>query len=159
MRLSPTSSSFSPVRGASGCRSSIPLCRKDSRFRLGTAASVCNPAAAPSRFSDSSFGSAASGCRSATGLKLTDTHSKLTLNLFDDTVLAAIVERTAPTSSGYSLAGRIEGVELGTVTLVVNGTVVAGSVRAPVGTFRIRPVGKRLYAISEVDESKLPPVD
>ena len=88
-----------------------------------------------------------------------DTPSKLTLNLFDDTVLTAILDRTVPTSSGYSLSGRIEGVDLSTVTLVVNGTVVAGSVRAPIGTFRIRSVGKRLYAISEVDESKLLPVD
>lgn len=85
--------------------------------------------------------------------------AKLTLNLFDDAVLTAIIDQTAPTSSGYSLSGRIEGVELGTVTLVVNGTVVAGSVRTPSGTFRVRSVGKRLYAISEVDESKLPPID
>lgn len=85
--------------------------------------------------------------------------AKLTLNLFDDAVLTAIVDRTAPTSSGYSLSGRIEGMELGTMTLVVNGSVVAGSVRTPVGTFQIMSVGKQLYAISEVDESKLPPVD
>ena len=62
----------------------------------------------------------------------TDAPSKLTLNLFDDTVLTAIIDRVAPTSTGYSLSGHIEGVELGTVTLVVNGAVVAGSVRTPV---------------------------
>ncbi len=93
----------------------------------------------------------------ATASQPTDTPSRLTLNLFDDAVLTAIVERTAPTSAGYSLSGRIEGLELGTVTLVVNGTVVAGSVRTLAGTYRIRSIGKRLYAISEVDESKLPP--
>ena len=82
--------------------------------------------------------------------------SRLTLNLFDDTVLTAVIERTAPTSSGYSLSGRIEGEEHGTMTLVLNGTVVAGSVRTPSGTYRIRSVGNRLY-ISEVDESRLPP--
>ena len=95
----------------------------------------------------------------ATLSQRTDTPSKLTLNLFDDTVLAAIVDRTVPTSTGYSLSGRIEGVELGTVTLVVNGSVVAGSVRTPGGTFRIRSIGKRLYAISEINESKLLPPD
>ena len=89
----------------------------------------------------------------------TQSPAKLTLNLFDDVVLTAIVYRTAPTSSGYSLSGRIEGMELGTMTLVVNDSVVAGSVRTPVGTFRIMSVDKWLYAISEVDESKLPPVD
>ena len=95
----------------------------------------------------------------ATLSQRSDTPSKLTLNLFDDTVLTAIVDRTAPTPSGYSLSGHIEGVELGTVTLVVNGSVVAGSVRTPGGTYRIRSIGNRLYAISEIDESKLPPPD
>ena len=95
----------------------------------------------------------------ATLSQRTGTPSKLTLNLFDDTVLTAIVDRTAPTSTGYSLSGRIEGVELGTVTLVVNGSVVAGSVRTPGGSYRIRSIGKRLYAISQIDESKLPPPD
>jgi hypothetical protein len=83
--------------------------------------------------------------------------AKLTLNLFDDTVLTAVVDQMAPTSSGYSLSGRIEGMEHGTMTLVVNGTVVAGSVRTPHGIYRVTSVGKSLYAISEVDESKLPP--
>lgn len=87
------------------------------------------------------------------------TPEKLTLNLFDDAAFTAIVDRTAPTSSGYSLSGTIEGVEYGTMTLVVNGAVVAGAVRTPMGTFRVRSVGKRLYAISELDESKLPPID
>ena len=79
---------------------------------------------------------------------------QVTLNLFEDTILTAVIVRADQTSSGYSLEGRIEGVEFGTLTLVVNGTVVAGSVRTPLGTYRIRSVGKRLYSISEVDESK-----
>ena len=37
------------------------------------------------------------------------------------------------------------------MTFVLNGTVVASSVRTPFGTCRIRSVGNRLY-ISEVDE-------
>ena len=88
-----------------------------------------------------------------------DAPARLTLNLFDDTVLTAIVERTVPTSSGYSLWGRIEGADNGSMTLVVNGTVVVGSVDTVSGTYRIRSVAKQLYAISEVDESKLPPTE
>ena len=54
----------------------------------------------------------------------------LTLNLFDDIVVSAVVERTAPTlSGGYSLAGRLADSAFGTVTVVVNGAVVAGTVR------------------------------
>ena len=82
--------------------------------------------------------------------------AKLTLNLFDDAILTAIVNRTAPTSSGYSLSGRIENMEHGTMTLVVNGTVVVGAVHTPSGTYRISGGATSPYEISEVDESKLP---
>ena len=80
----------------------------------------------------------------------------LTLNLFEDAVFTGIVERTAPTfSGGYSISGRLVGDPLGTLTLVVNGETVAGSVRTLGGTYRIRSVGGGLYAISEVDEPPL----
>ena len=42
--------------------------------------------------------------------------------------------------------------------LVVNGEVVAGSVRTLGGTYRIGTVDKRLHAIRQIDESKLPPI-
>ena len=81
----------------------------------------------------------------------------LTLNLFDDVVHEAIIEWTAPTfSGGYSISGRLAGDPLGTVTLVVNGETVAGTVRTPGGTYRIRSVGGGLYAVSELDPSKMP---
>ena len=71
----------------------------------------------------------------------------LQLNLFDDASFTGLVERVAPTfSGGYSLSGRLAGVEMGTVTLVVNGEVVAGTVRTPEGTYRIRPAGVGLHA-------------
>ena len=56
------------------------------------------------------------------------------------------------------MSGRLAGVEMGTVTLVVNGEVVAGTVRTPEATYRIRPTGAGLHAVSEVDLSKLPPL-
>ena len=81
----------------------------------------------------------------------------LTLNLFDDTVITGIVEQTAPTfSGGYSVSGRIAAEPLGTLTLVVNGETVAGTVRLPGETYRIRSVDDGLYAVSEVEE---PPLD
>ena len=83
----------------------------------------------------------------------------LRLNLFDDASFTGLVERTAPTfSGGYSLSGQLAGVEMGTVTLVVNGDVVAGTVRTPEATFRIRSVGGGLHAVSQVDLSQLPPL-
>ena len=80
----------------------------------------------------------------------------LTLNLFEDIVFTGIVERTAPTfSGGYSISGRVVGEPVGTLTLVVNGETVAGTVRTLGGTYRIRSVGSGLYAISEVEEPPL----
>ena len=80
----------------------------------------------------------------------------LTFNLFDDVVVTGIVERTAPTfSGGYSVAGHLVEEPLGTLTLVVNGETVAGTVRTVGETYHIRSVGDGLYAISEVEEPPL----
>ena len=83
----------------------------------------------------------------------------LRLNLFDDATFTGLVESVASTfSGGYSLSGLLVGVELGTMTLVVNGEVVAGTVRTPGATYRIRPAGGGLHAVSQVDLSRLPPL-
>ena len=80
----------------------------------------------------------------------------LTFNLFDDVVVTGVVKRTAPTfSGGYSVAGHLVEEPLGTMTLVVNGETVAGTVRTLGATYQIRSVGDGLYAISEVEEPPL----
>ena len=83
--------------------------------------------------------------------------SSLTLNLFDDVVLSAVVDQTTPTSAGYSLSGRIDGTGLGSVTLVMNGTVVAGAVRTPAATYTIRTAGDGILAIRQIDSMSLAP--
>ena len=81
----------------------------------------------------------------------------LRLNLFDDVALTGIIERRTPTySGGYALSGRLAGVAEGRVTLVVNGSVVAGTVRLRGATYRIRPAGAGRHAIIQVDPSRLP---
>ena len=82
----------------------------------------------------------------------------LVLNLFDDVVLTGIVEHVEPTSSGHSLWGRLDGVELGTLTLVVNGTIVVGTVRTPDAVYTIRTLADGRYVIRQIDESSLPPL-
>ena len=80
----------------------------------------------------------------------------LTLNLFEDVVVTAIVNRTAPTlSGGYAVSGRLVDEPLGSLTLVVNGETVAGTVRRGGETYHIRSAGEGRYAISEVAESPL----
>ncbi len=81
----------------------------------------------------------------------------LTLNLFDDTVLTGLVERTAPTfSGGYSVSGRLADGTLGSMALVVNGDTVTGAVRTLGGVYEIRSIGGGIHSISKVDESHSP---
>ena len=80
----------------------------------------------------------------------------LTFNLFDDTVVTGIVEWTDPTfSGGYSVSGRLVGDPLGSMTLVVNGERVVGTIQSPEGTYRIRSIGAGLSTVSEVEEPPL----
>ena len=79
----------------------------------------------------------------------------LRLNLFNDVVLDAVVERTGPTSAGYWLSGHIEGSAPGSMTLVVNGDVIAGEVSAPGATYEIRSVGNGVHAIRRIDPAAL----
>ncbi len=79
----------------------------------------------------------------------------LRLNLFDDLVLTGLIERRTPTfSGGHALSGRLAEVPGGTVTLVVNGSVVAGTVRLPGATYRIRPTGSGSHSIVQLDPSQ-----
>ena len=81
---------------------------------------------------------------------------RLPLNLFDDASVIGIVEHSAPTfSGGYSLSGRIAGHTMSSMTLVINGDIVAGKVQVHGRTFRIDMSDDGLYAVSEVDLSSL----
>ena len=109
------------------------------------------------------FGKLARVIESPVGLK--DTASgkpqapqRLVLNLFDGVVLTGIVEHVESTASGHALWGRIEDVELGTMTLVVNGNVVVGTVRTPNAVYTIRSADNGAYVIRQIDESSLPPL-
>ena len=86
------------------------------------------------------------------------TSHTLVLNLFDDVVFTGIVEHVEPTASGHALWGSLQGVELGTMTLVVNGKVVVGTVRTPDAVYSIRTAGDGTYVIRQIDESSLPPL-
>ena len=79
------------------------------------------------------------------------------LNLFDDVVLDAVVHRTGPTSAGYWLAGHIGGSPPGSLILVVNDELVAGTVLAPSGSYySIRAAGDGdVLAIQQIDLSAL----
>ena len=81
----------------------------------------------------------------------------LTLNLFDDVVLSAIAERTAPTASGtgYVLSGRLDLEEdkYGRWKLLVyGGNVITGAVRKPDAIYGVRTMGG-VHGVSETARS------
>ena len=83
----------------------------------------------------------------------------LRLNLFDDAVFTGLVERMEPTfSGGHALSGRLVDVDGGTMTLVIDGDLIAGTVRTPDATYQIRSVGNGLHAVSQVDPARLRPL-
>ncbi len=91
--------------------------------------------------------------------QLGETVAELALNLFEDATFTGLVARTAPTfSGGYVLSGRLAGVENGTMTLVVNGNIIAGRVWTPEATYRISPADGGFHAIQQVDRERLPPL-
>ena len=63
------------------------------------------------------------------------------LNLFADTNLNAVFERTVPTASGYTLTGRIEGQPASTVVFAVNGEYTSGMVWTAEAVYTIEAIG------------------
>ena len=81
--------------------------------------------------------------------------TNLKLNLFADVEFEAVFERTEPTESGYSLSGRLKDMPLSTVTLVVNGDVVAGWIQTLDAVYAVRTAIDG-YVIRQVDMSNFP---
>ncbi len=77
------------------------------------------------------------------------------LNLLEDVRFQAVFDDAAPTLWGYSLSGRLKGERFGTVTLVVNGNIVAGTVRTTTTTYSIRSVGVGIHVVEEVERPRL----
>ena len=88
--------------------------------------------------------------------------TSLTFNLFDDVVLPVTIDERVPSSVGYALSGRVDGDALGTVTLVVNGSIVVGMVETTEASYSIRTLGDEAAArwiIRHHDRSSFPPID
>ena len=83
----------------------------------------------------------------------------LRLNLFDDAMLDAVIDRTGPTSVGYWLGGHLAGDELSSVTFVVNGEVIMGTVRSLSAMYAIQSARNGVHAIRQIDLETLPSLE
>lgn len=75
---------------------------------------------------------------------------RLLLNVRDGVRLDVVVERTASTTWGYSLSGRVAGKSVGFVTLVVHEEAVAGSIWAPELEYELTYLGSGVHALRDV---------
>ena len=80
------------------------------------------------------------------------------LNLFEDATFTGRIEHVEPTASGYAFWGGLDGVELGTMTMVVNGDIVVGAVRTSQTVYTITTTDSGSYVIRQIGESSLPPL-
>lgn len=82
----------------------------------------------------------------------------LKLNLFDDVSFTALfdrVELNAPNS--FAWIGRIDGIDLSQVILVVRDQIMMGSISMPGALYQIRYAGGGLHAVHELNPGAFPP--
>ena len=80
---------------------------------------------------------------------------RLLLNVRSGVRLDVVVERTAATTWGYSLSGRVAGRGWGFVTLVVHEEAVAGSIWTPDSAYELTYLGGGVHALRDVTNAPL----
>jgi len=84
----------------------------------------------------------------------------LILNLFDDVIYTAILDRVEATNAdGYSWVGHLEGTDHSELILIVGGGQMAGNVTLPGAAYQVRFAGNGVHAIYGIDQSAFPPED
>ncbi|CAN5258183.1 hypothetical protein BH11PSE11_BH11PSE11_15800 [soil metagenome] len=83
-------------------------------------------------------------------------HPPILLNLFDDVSFVAEPTQVSHTAKGVTWLGKLRGVDLSSVVIVVSGDVVSGNISSPQGRYHIRYVGNGLHEVQKIDQSKFP---
>ena len=97
------------------------------------------------------------GMLDAVGAPTESAPGALRLNLFDNTLLDALITDATPTSAGYTLSGHIAGDDLSSIVFAVDGQLVVGMVHTQIGTFQIRPVDETgVVTIRELHPASVP---
>ncbi len=81
---------------------------------------------------------------------------ELVLNVFDDVVLQARMERSERTERGMRWVGKLKGKPTSDVVIVIHDGVMAGSIVSPEAAYSIRYNGSS-QVVEEIDRSALPP--
>ncbi|HJW86181.1 MAG TPA: M12 family metallo-peptidase [Candidatus Brocadiaceae bacterium] len=82
----------------------------------------------------------------------------LELNLFNDVSFKAVlktVKRVSP--KGFAYVGKLQGVGLSSVTMVVEDGLIAANIVFPGGAYQVRYAGGGVHVVYEVDHSAYPP--
>ncbi len=82
----------------------------------------------------------------------------LDLNLFNDVSFKAILKTVKKVSpKGFAYVGKLKGVGLSTVTMVVEDGLMAANIVFPGGAYQVRSAGDGVHVVSEVDQAAYPP--
>jgi plastocyanin len=86
------------------------------------------------------------------------TDRRLSLNLFGDEPLTAVLDRVSVESrDAWVWIGHLDGRANSTVTLAVRGDVMAGEVRTASALYEIRFAGQQTHVVRQVDPASFPP--
>ena len=82
---------------------------------------------------------------------------RIALNLFPDVCVIALRERATDLGPGrVQWEGRVRGASNGTVTLIIDDTLMIGTVRIDREVFEIRYLGDGVHAVTDIDQSAFP---
>jgi len=91
---------------------------------------------------------------------MADVSSSLTLNLFEDVVFTAILDRFELNRSGsFTWIGHIDGIAQSQVTLVIKGDIMSGNITLPDAFYQVRYRGDGLHVVYKIDQSAFPDED
>ena len=82
---------------------------------------------------------------------------KIQISLVRDVRFTAVIDTVQHTQSGYGMSGNLEGTQFGTMSMVVNGDIVAGTVQSREALYEIRTLDDRKYSIEKVDTTQRRP--
>ena len=82
----------------------------------------------------------------------------LLLNLFDDLVYTALLDRVEYNpGNDFTWLGHLQGEPYSQVVFVVGDGVLVGNITMPDASFQVRYAGNGVHAVSEIDRSAFPP--